>query len=88
MSIAAWYGRFRRTSAVAAAWYGAPEKDHDQDIVWIAGAKELHPFKWISKKDEHGPAQGKDEIAIPHSIHRDLGSGNLTSSRILYCRPR
>ena len=32
-----------------------------------SGAKELHPFKWISKKDEHGPAQGKDEIAIPHS---------------------
>ena len=47
--------------------YGAPEKDHDQDIVWIAGDKKLHPFKWISNKDEHGPARGKDEIAIPHS---------------------
>ena len=33
---------------------GAPEKELDQDTVWIAGDKKLHPFKWISRKDEHG----------------------------------
>ena len=43
---------------------GAPEKY--EEVVWIAGENKLHPFQWISR-DEHGPAQGKDEIAIPHS---------------------
>ena len=39
--------------------YGAPEEYVEH--VWIAGEKKLHAFKW------NGPAQGKDEIAIPHS---------------------
>ena len=52
-------GDQQKYEEIAKKYDDAPEKY--EEVVWIAGEKKLHPFKW------NGPAQCKDEIAIPHS---------------------
>ena len=64
VTAAATHPDHQKFEEIATESYGGAPATY-QEVVWVAGENNLHPFEWISR-DEPGPAQGIYEIASPH----------------------